>query len=140
MIDRSLARGLFLCAIALSFGLAALRYPLGRLGNAGPGLFPVLISSLLLLVGITTIVRSRFTAREPLQLKVRNIGLLLTALCAFALISRFVDMVAGIVVMVLIASTAASTFSWQRSAKVAAGLVVIAFGFQKLLGVNLPLL
>ena len=140
MIDRSLARGLFLAAVALAFGLGALRYPLGRFGNAGPGLFPLMISSLLLVVAIATIVRSRFGAREPLHFQGRNIGLLLGALCAFALVSKFVNMSAGIVVMVFIASRAASTFSWLRSLKISAGLLAVAFGFQHLLGLNLPLL
>ncbi len=48
MIERVLARGLVLCAIALSFGLPAMRDGIGTLSHVGPGLFPLMASSLLL--------------------------------------------------------------------------------------------
>ena len=35
MNDRNLVRGLFLMAIALVFGLASLRYPMGGFSRAG---------------------------------------------------------------------------------------------------------
>lgn len=139
MNDRTLARGLFLAAIALFFGIGALQYPLGTLAHAGAGLFPLMISGLLLLIAIATIVRSRYVDRQPLEFNPRNIGLLLGALCGFAIVSKLLDMVAGIVFMVMLASLAATKPSWKRSLQVAVGLVVIAFAFQKLLGLNLPL-
>lgn len=58
MNDRNLVRGVFLLAIALAFGLGSLRYQIGSLSRPGPGLFPLLVSSLLLLVALATIVRS----------------------------------------------------------------------------------
>lgn len=139
MIDRNLARGLFLAAIALFFGIGALRYGLGTLGHAGPGLFPLMVSGLLLVIALLTIVRARFAAPVPLQINLRNIALLLAALSAFALVSRFVNMTLGIVVMVFLASLAGTKRSPLHSLKIAAGLVLVAFAFQKLLGLNLPL-
>lgn len=139
-MDRNLARGLFLAALSLAFGLGSLRYSLGRFSNAGPGLFPLMVSVLLFLIGVATIVRSRFVAREPMTLQGRNIGLLLGALCAFALVSKFVNMSAGIVVMVFIAALAGSSYSWVRNLKIAAGLLAVAFAFRYFLGQNLPLL
>ncbi|MFO1273329.1 MAG: tripartite tricarboxylate transporter TctB family protein [Rubrivivax sp.] len=139
MNNQTLVRGLFLAAIALAFGLGALRYNVGDFARAGPGLFPLMVSSLLLLIAVATIVRSRFGKPEPLHFNPKNIALLLTSLAAFALVSLFLKMIAGIVVMVLIASRAAANPSLKRSLAVAAGLVVVAFAFQKLLGLNLPL-
>jgi hypothetical protein len=138
-MDRHLARGLFLTALALAFGLGALRYPIGDFSRAGPGLFPLMVSSLLLLVGIVTIIQSRFVEHEPLQFNWKNIGLIMLALSSFALVSMFVNMILGIVAMVFIASAAGSRWSWQLNLKIAAGLVAVAFAFQKLLGLNLPL-
>ena len=140
MIDRNLARGLFLCAIALSFGLPAMRYGIGTLSHAGPGLFPLMVSSLLLLIGVATVVRSRYVERLPLHVNPRNISLLLGALCAFALVSHLLIMTLGIVAMVFIAAFAGSSYSVLRNLKICAGLLAIAFAFQKLLGLNLPLL
>jgi hypothetical protein len=139
MIDRSLARGLALIAIALAFGLEALRYPIGRLSQSGPGLFPLMVSGLLLLIGVSVVVRSRFVARVPLDFNVKNIGIILVSLCAFALVSTLVNMTLGIAALVFIASFAGKSYSLTRNLQITAGLLLVAFAFQKLLGFNLPL-
>lgn len=139
MIDRNLARGLFLAAIALSFGLGSLRYSIGDFNRPGPGLFPLMISSILLLIAVAVIVRSFFVEREALHFPLKNISLLLASLCSFALVSHFVNMTLGIVVMVFICTLAGDSYSVWRNVKISAVLVAVAFGFQRLLGLNLPL-
>lgn len=140
MNDQNLVRGLTLMAIALAFGLTSLSYPIGGLSHAGPGLFPLMVSGLLLLIGVVTVVRSRFVERVALDFRFKNIGIILGSLCGFVVISKLLDMVAGIVFLVFCASLAATSYSVVRCVKIAAGLVAIAFAFQKLLGLNLPLL
>ncbi|WP_338067634.1 MULTISPECIES: tripartite tricarboxylate transporter TctB family protein [Variovorax] len=139
MRNRNLVRGLFLMAIALAFGLTALRYPIGDLSRAGPGLFPALVSGMLLVIGVATVIRAFFVAQVPLVFNFKNIGLILASLCGFALISQYVNMIAGIVFMVFCSSFAGSSPSWVRSIKISAGLIVMALALQKLLGLNLPL-
>ena len=139
MKDQNLARGLFLAAISLAFGLGALRYPVGDFARAGPGLFPLMVSSLLLMIAVAMIVRSRFVAPVPLHYNPKNIALLLFALCGFSLISRWLDMAAGITFMVFVAGFAARTYSWRRNVVISLGLIGVALGFQKLLGLSLPL-
>lgn len=140
MNDRNLVRGLFLMAISLAFGLQAMRYPIGHFDRAGPGLFPLLVAGLLCLLGVITVARSRFVAHEHLHFNYKNIGLILASLCGFALVSHFVNMILGIIVMVFIASFAGKAkYSVVRNLKVAAGLIAVALAFQKLLGFNLPL-
>ena len=139
MNDRNLVRGLFLMAIALAFGITALQYPSGSFSRPGPGMFPLMVSSLLLLIGIATVVRSRYVERVHLQLQYKNIGLILGSLCAFAIVSEYVNMILGIIVMVFLASFAASSYSIWRNVKIAAGLIAMAFVLQKFLGLNLPL-
>lgn len=126
-------------AISLAFGLSSLRYPIGEFSRAGPGLFPLMVSCLLFLIAVATVVRSRFVERAHLEFNVRNISVILASLCGFALVSHFINMTLGIVAMVFIASIAAPSYSWRRNLKIAAGLLAIAFAFQKLLGFNLPL-
>jgi hypothetical protein len=139
--DQHLARGVFLAAIALAFGIGAMRYPIGDFSRAGPGLFPLMVSVLLLAVALVMIVSALIKRDGPkLDFNVRNIGLLLFSLALFALVSKVVDMVAGIAVMVFVAGLAASSYSWQRNVKIAAGLIAVAFAFQKGLGLNLPLI
>jgi Tripartite tricarboxylate transporter TctB family len=139
MNDRTLVRGLFLVAISLAFGLQALRYPIGTFSRAGAGLFPLIVSSLLLLIGIITVVRSRFETRLAIDFNLKNIAIILASLCGFAVISAYLNMIAGITFMVFFSSLAARTYSPVRCLKVSAGLIAVAFAFQKLLGFNLPL-
>ena len=96
MNDRNLARGLFLIAISLLFGLQAVRYPIGTFSRAGAGLFPLMVSSLLLLIGVITLVRSRFETHVPITFNPKNIAIILASLCGFAVISAHVNMIAGI--------------------------------------------
>ena len=139
MNDRNLVRGLFLVAISLAFGLGSLRYPIGQFSHAGPGLFPLLVSCLLFLVGLITAVRSRFVERVPLSFNLKNIAIILSSLCGFVLISEHLNMILGIAFMVFCATFAGASYSVLRNLKISAGLVVVAFAFQKLLGLNLPL-
>ncbi|WP_457337575.1 tripartite tricarboxylate transporter TctB family protein [Rhizobacter sp. P5_C2] len=140
MIDRNLARGLFLAAIALAFGLGALRYPIGDFARAGAGLFPLMVSVLLLLIALATLVRSRVVTGPRFEFNPVNIALLLSALCAFALVSRVLDMTAGIVAMVFISGFAGTAkYSIVRNLKVSVGLFLVALAFQKLLGLSLNL-
>ena len=139
MNDRNLVRGVFLIAISLAFGLWSLRYPMGQFSRAGPGLFPFMVSCLLFLIGLITVVRSRFVERVHLDFKMKNISLILASLCGFAVISEYVNMIVGIVFMVFCASFAGTSYSVVRNLKVSAGLIAFAFAFQKLLGLNLPL-
>jgi hypothetical protein len=138
-MNQNLARGLFLVVIALTFGLEALRYPIGVFSHAGPGLFPLMVSSALLVIGVATVVRSFFVERVPLPLHGRNIVIILGSLCAFALVSLFVNMIAGIVVMVFCATTAGTSYSWLRNVKISVVLVAMALALQHFLGLNLPL-
>ena len=139
MNDRNLVRGLFLVAISLFFGLQALRYPIGEFSRAGPGLLPLIVSGLLCLIGLITIVRSRYVERVHMNFNPKNTIIILTSLCGFALVSAHLNMIAGIVVMVFCSSLAGTSFSIVRNLKVSVGLIAVAFAFQQLLGLNLPL-
>jgi Tripartite tricarboxylate transporter TctB family len=139
MNDRNLVRGLFLMAISLTFGLAAARYPIGELSRPGPGMFPLMVSGLLFSIGVITVVRSRFVGGVQLTFSSKNIAIILSSLCGFALMSMYLDMIAGITFMVFCASFAATSYSVVRNLKISAGLIAVALAFQKLLGFNLPL-
>ena len=139
MQNRNLVKGIFLIAIALAFGLGALRYSIGSFVRAGPGLFPLLVSAILFLLGLAMVVRSLVTERVKLDFQLKNIGIILASLCGFALISEYVNMIAGIVFMVFCASLAATSYSLKRNLQIAGGLIAMALAFQKLLGLQLPL-
>ncbi len=126
-------------AISLAFGLTALRYPIGEFSHAGPGLFPAVVSAMLIVIGVTTMIRSIFVERVRLNLNFKNIAIILGSLCGLALISTYVNMIAGIIFMVFFSTLAGSSYSWMRNVKISAGLVTMALVLQKFLGLNLPL-
>jgi hypothetical protein len=140
MLNQNLARGVFLVAVALFFGLGALRYPIGTLSRTGPGLFPLLVSGLLLVLGIATLVQSRIAEAVPLEFSFAKIALIMLGLCAFVVISHYVSMLLAIVVMVFVVSYAGTAPSWKRNLAISAALAVIAYGFQRFLGLNLRLI
>jgi hypothetical protein len=139
MNNRNLLKGLFLVAISLVFGLGSLRYPMGSFARAGPGLFPLLVSSLLLLVGIAVVVRALMSERVAIGFNKKNIALVLASLIGFALLSEYLNMIAGIVFMVFCASFAGTSYSVMRNLKIAVVLIGVAFLFQRFLGLQLPL-
>jgi len=95
MSDRNLLKGIFLIAIALSFGVGALRYSMGDFSQAGPGLFPLLVSSVLLLLGLATVIRSLVTEPVAIYFNTKNIGVILASLVGFALLSEYGNMILG---------------------------------------------
>lgn len=137
--NRDVLRGVCLIGISLVFSVPALQYPIGDLARAGPGMFPLFVSGLLFLVGVATLVRSRFVERMPMLFSFRNVGLILGSLVAFTVVSRTLNMALGIILLVFCAAAAAPPYSIVRNLQIAAVLIAIAFAFQRLFGLELNL-
>jgi len=139
MNNMNLVRGIVLMAVALLFGIGSLNYQIGQFSRSGPGLFPLVVSCLLFLIGLISAVRSRFVKPVPLSYNARSIFFVLLGLCGFALISQHLNMIVGIVFLVFCVSGAGTSYSVVRNLKISAGLIVVAFMFRTLLGLQLPL-
>lgn len=138
-MNRNLVRALLLAGLALSFGAGSYRYSIGGLSDAGPGLFPLMMSALLLAVSVMMIVRSRYEIDVPLQVGMRRISLVLGGLIGFVLVSKAVGMLGGIVALVFITALAGTSYSWRRNLQVSIALIAVAFALQTLLGLNIGL-
>ena len=139
MNDRNLLKSLFLIMIALAFGLGALRYPIGSLQRAGPGMFPLLVSSFLFVLAGFMAMRSRFTKKMPMQFNYKNIAIILGSLIGFSILSELLNMIAGTIFLVFFSTLAGTKYSVVRNAIVCAVLIGIGLVFQKVLGLQLPL-
>jgi hypothetical protein len=139
MKNRNFVRGLCLMAIALLFGLMSFNYNIGQLSRSGPGMFPLIVSAMLFLVGLLTVVRSHFYDPVPLDYGVKNIALILASLVGFAVISQFINMIVAIVFLVFCSTFAGTSYSVVRNIKISVGLIAVAFAFKDLLGLELPL-
>jgi len=137
--NRNFVRGLCLMAIALVFGGVSFNYTLGELSRSGPGLFPLLVSSFLFVIGLLTVVRSHFVDPVPLDYSAKNIAIILVSLVGFSVISQFVNMILGIVFLVFCSTLAGTSYSLVRNVKISIGLVAVAFAFKQFLGLSLPL-
>lgn len=139
MNNRNFIRGVFLMAIAALFGGVGFRYSVGAFSHSGPGMFPVMVSCFLFLIGLLTAVRSFFVARVPLDYNVKNIVIILASLVGFALISEHLNMILGIIFLVFCSTAAGTSYSVVRNLKISLGLIAVAFAFKELLGLSLPL-
>ena len=137
--NRNFVRGLCLIAIALLFGGIGMTYKIGVLSRSGAGMFPVLVSSFLLLIGVLTLVRSYFVPPVPIDYNVKNIVIILIGLVGFALISSHVNMILGIIFLVFCSTFAGTSYSIIRNVKISLGLIAVAFAFKNFLGLSLPL-
>lgn len=139
VINQNVGRGLLLAAVALFFLVQTPSLTIGSLSRPGPGLFPLMVASLLLTIGLVILVRSRFIEAVPFDFHFRNIALVAASLLCFAVISEYVNMFAGIAVMATMVSFASDDFSIRRAATIAGVLCLVAFAMKRLLGVQLPL-
>lgn len=139
MPSQSLARGLFLALVAAFFAGTALTYRVGDFSRAGPGLFPLIVGGLLMVLAILTLVQSRLEASPPFQFNLKNIALIMGALIGFVLISKHLSMLVAVAFLVCVASFAGTNVSWRRNVTTSIGLMLIAYAFQRFLGLNLRL-
>ena len=138
--NQFLMRGVALIAIALFFGVQALTYNIGTFANAGAGLFPLLVSSAVLLMGVITVFQARVEDGKQLTFQLKNLMLIMSSLIGFGLISAYINMLLATVFLVFVSSLAAADYSLKRNLAITAVLIAIAFTFRYLLGLQIPLI
>jgi hypothetical protein len=133
--------GLIFVVLGATFVALALQYRLGDLHRIGPGLFPTLIGSLL--VGLGLIVAGRALALEgPAieRMQARPLFVSLAAIVLFALALQWLGVVAAIAVLVLVGAYASRDVRILQVLALAAFLIVFSVAiFVWLLGLPLPL-
>jgi Tripartite tricarboxylate transporter TctB family len=140
-MNRNLLTGIVFIAIALLFNFISMSYTNGTLDNPGPGLFPFAVSAALLIIGVIVVIRTWFVEVELIDFKFKNISVISLSLVGFALATEYINMVAGIIVLIAISSSSADPDqTFMRSVKLIIGLTAVAYAFKYLLGLNLPLL
>ena len=139
MKNRTQLIGVLFVAIAVVFGANSFRYALGTIDQPGPAMFPLGVSVFLLVLGIISMVKGSLELGELLDFKLKNIAIISSSLLAFALVTDYINMIAGIVALISIASFSASSYSLSRVVKIIIGLILVAYAFKYLLGLNLPL-
>lgn len=130
----------------IAFGAAAIiiskDYGMGTALKMGPSYFPVILSSLLILIGAISLVRSFIKPGTPFGVfALRGLVLIISAIILFGVIVRGAGLVVALPVLVIISAYASTRFRWKYSIALAAGLTVFCIlVFLKGLGVPLPIL
>ena len=115
-------------------------YGMGTLRKMGPAFFPVILSSLLIVIGIVSLARSFVRPGTPVgRFAIRGLLLVSGATVLFGLIIRGAGMVVALPLLVIISASASHHFRWRTSVVLAAGITAFCILiFVKGLGVPLP--
>lgn len=116
-------------------------YGLGSATRMGPGYFPVMLGSLLVVIGIVSLIRSFLRDGEPIgKFALKQAALILGSVLLFGLLVRPAGLVIALMVLVVGSSFASEKFNFKAALLLSAGLVAFSsLVFVKGLGVPLPL-
>jgi len=99
--------GLFFIAVGMFFIIVARGYRIGDMHRLGPGMFPVLIASLMALLGVVLAGRSLVIDGDPVaRLHGRSVGIGLLSVVVFGIALRPLGLVPSIIMLVLVSSFA----------------------------------
>ncbi len=129
--------------IAGTIGLLVGRdYPLGTAARMGPGFFPAIISTLLILFGVAAIVRSFVTNGDAVgKVPWRALALIIGAACGFGTALNAVGFIAAAALLLLLCAAASEhfRFEWRAVAGLVAMIAACSLVFVKALGLPMAL-
>ncbi|MGE5841202.1 MAG: tripartite tricarboxylate transporter TctB family protein [Deltaproteobacteria bacterium] len=117
-------------------------YDMGTAVKMGPAYFPTLLSVLLMVIGITSVLRSFFKSGSPIGVVAwKGLVLIVASTLLFGMIVRGAGLLLALPLLVIVSASASARFSWKTSLAEAVGITVFCIViFLKGLGVPLPIL
>ena len=117
-------------------------YTLGSLARMGPGMFPVILSGLIIAIGLILVVRSFFTGRATQffgTVSWRAIIMLSFAIVLFGTFLREMGMLLALFVTCFLSALASKHIKLPEAAITAAGLAILCTAIFGPYGVKLPI-
>ncbi|CAN7704142.1 tripartite tricarboxylate transporter TctB family protein [Neorhizobium sp. LjRoot104] len=141
--QRDFGIGVIYLALGLAGFIISRNYSFGTAGRMGPGYFPTIISSLLMLFGVITVARGVFREGTPIgAINWKGIFLVTLSVCAFGYLLERTGVVLALLALILISATASERFRLEIRA--IAGLVALivfcTVVFAEGLGLPMPIL
>ncbi len=130
----------------LLFGLAAIiigqDYPMGTAGKMGPAYFPIILASMLMVVGAIGVVRSFLVDGVPIEkFYVKELAIVLVAVLLFGILIRGAGLVPAVILLIMLSAYASPQFKLGQNLLLAIGLAAFSVVvFVKLLGLPMPIL
>jgi hypothetical protein len=138
-LSTDLATGVLFVALGGCAIIYGSRYAIGTTARMGPGYFPMLISSGLVLTGAILVVRSVLAAGDTLgAIRWRSLILVLAGVLAFGLLIDRLGLVAAGILLIVAARLADGPFRPVETVLLAVGLTA-ATGAIFLYGLGLPI-
>jgi Tripartite tricarboxylate transporter TctB family len=133
--------GVFFLAVAAGFIGMALQYHMGTMHKMGPALFPILIGTLLGMLGLLIAGRALIIEGPPVpQLYARPIGISLVAIALFGAALAHLGLLAAVAVLVIVSAFASrETKPLETTGLVLVLMLFSAAVFVWLLGLPIPL-
>ena len=134
--------GVIYLAAALFGLIVGSDYSMGRAGQMGPGYFPIILSSLLLMFGALTLVRAFIVPGESVtKFALKPALLIIGSVVVFGLLVERAGFIVAMFVSILMSAGASSEFRFEWRAMLGLALFIAAGAllFVKALGVPMPL-
>jgi hypothetical protein len=132
--------------IYIFFGASAViiarDYGMGTALRMGPAYFPTVLGSLLVVIGVISVIRSLVKQGSPIgRFGIKGLALVVTSTLSFGLLVKGAGLVVALPILVISSAYASQRFRWSTAIALAAGLTIFCvFVFIKGLGVPLPIL
>jgi len=135
---KDLFAGLLFLVVGVAAVLIARGYPVGSTSRMGPGYFPILVGSLLILVGIVVAGRSLTTEPDPIgRIAFKPLLLVLGAVLLFAASIEKLGLASAILLVVIVSYLANPRHKLLELAILAAVLAIASVGIF-VYGIKLP--
>ena len=123
--------GLMYASVGAAAAWICRDYTMGSAVRMGPAYFPTLLSILLILVGVTSLIRSFFQRGEAIAAFAwKELGLVLGSIVLFGLLVRVAGLAIALVLLVVISAGASPLFKFKTAlllAVVTAALSALVF-------------
>jgi hypothetical protein len=135
--------GVIYVAAALFGLIVGSDYSMGRAGQMGPGYFPIILSSLLLMFGAVTLIRAFIVPGESVtQFAFKPALLIIGSVVVFGALVERAGFIIAMFVSILMSAYASSEFrlEWRALLGLCLFITAGALLFVKALGVPMPLI
>ncbi len=135
--------GLLYAGFGAAAVLIAREYGMGSSSKMGPAYFPTVLGSLLLLIGLASLIRSFFAKGEPIgAIAWKGMALVTLATVLFGALLRPAGLVAALATLILVSAAASVKFriDWRALTLMVGLIVFCALVFVKALGLPVSLL
>ena len=135
---RDLIGGLVMMAIGIFAVIFAQRYVMGLLQRMGPGYFPIVLGSLLAILGFFIAIPALFRQGTKIEIQWKSLLWVVASLLLFAGLLEKLGLIFATMISIF-ASTMASTLPWRSRAILAVSVAAITYLiFSYGLGMYLP--